>query len=137
MADPLTSSVLSGVANAAGSRVIEEFVKGKDDHTEWRQQVIDMATEAEAARRFSIDLGHHPDRDGLKQIMGQLGKQIAKLEVIGERRGYPDKEVERVHELAEICSNYATAGRNHSGVAERELSEELPEALEQIYAFVE
>ncbi|NHX42009.1 MULTISPECIES: hypothetical protein [Haloarcula] len=137
MVDPLATSALSGLANAAGSRVIESFVKGEDDHTEWKQQVIDAATEAEAARRFAVDLGHYPDRDGLKQIMGQLGKQIAKLEVIGERRGYPDEEVERVHELAEICGNYATAENYNSGAAERELSDELPEVLEQIYAFVE
>ncbi|MDS0223602.1 hypothetical protein NDI54_19865 [Haloarcula sp. S1AR25-5A] len=109
MVEPWITSALPGVTNAAGSRVIKEFVKGEDDHTEWKQQVIDMATEAEAARRHCICFSYEPDREGLSNGMEQYGKGMAKLGVIGERRGYPDEEVETVHKLAKILSKCATA----------------------------
>jgi hypothetical protein len=125
------------VANAAGSTVVEAIVKGEDAHAEWQQQVIDTATEAEAARRYCVESGHNPQREGLKQLMERYAKQTRKLEVIGERQGHPDEEVELVTSLANVCSDYATGPSTHGQEFERKLNENLPPVVENIFDFVD
>lgn len=135
MADPITGAAVGGVANAVGSKVIEKIVKGENDYEEWLQQVVDTATEAEAARRYCLESARNPERSDLEMLMAQFGKQGKKLEVIGERQGYNGNQVEIVGEFADTCSNYATAVKANNLDPEQELTEELPRLVEQLFSF--
>lgn len=137
MVDPLTTAALGGVANAAGSKVIEAIVKGEDDHAEWRQQVIEIATEAEMARRYYFQISEIPDREDLNRLMERYGKQALKLEIIGERQEYPTNEVENIGKLARLCSEYASARKGMQEDPEVDLNESLPAVVESVFAFAE
>lgn len=135
MADPISGAAIGGAANAVGSKVIEKIVQGEDDHSEWIQQVTETATKAEAARRNFIESAFTEQRRELEHVMEQIGLEAQKLEVIGERQGYPDGEVDEIGDLAEICSRYASVTKANNLEPEERLSDELPPVVENIFSF--
>jgi len=140
MVDPVTGAAIGGAANAVGNTVIEKIVKGdeNEDYEQWQQEVIQAATEAEAARRYCIEsAAGSPERSKLEKMMERYGKQAKKLEVIGERQGYPDGEVDTVAEFAQICPTYATVTKSQNLNDETTLSENLPSVVQDIFSFVE
>lgn len=137
MSDPVTGAAVGGLANAVGTKVIEKIVRGEDDYEVWLQEVVNTATEAEAARRYCVETARNPERSQLERLMAQFGKQAHKLQVIGERSRYDEEEVEVLGEFAQVCGDYATAIKANDLEPEEALNENLPPLVDQLFSFAD
>jgi len=138
MDDPITGASAPGTADVVDNTMVEEILQGENDHEKWLQQVVSIATEIEAARRYYIELPQQdPKRDELERVMEIFGKQAMKLTVFGEGRDYPIEHVDTVRDLAQLCGTYSTMEKDQSSDTELDLSEHILPMIDDVYSFIE
>lgn len=138
MVDPVTGASEPGTADVVDNSIVEEILQGENDHKRWLQQVVSIATEIEAARRYYIELPQQdPERGELERVMEKFGKQAMKLTVIGEGRDYPIEHVDTVRDLAQLCGTYSTMEKDQSSNTELDLSEHILPMINDVYSFIE